>query len=45
MEQVKFLLDEKEMPKRWYNIVADLKDALRVDAVQLLVEQENEEVS
>jgi tryptophan synthase beta chain len=28
MEQVKFLLDEKEMPKRWYNIVADLKDAM-----------------
>lgn len=28
MKQYKFFLDEKDMPKRWYNIVADLKDAM-----------------
>ncbi len=28
MEQYKFFLDEKDMPTRWYNIVADLKEAM-----------------
>jgi tryptophan synthase beta chain len=28
MEQTKFLLDEKDIPRQWYNILADLKDTL-----------------
>jgi tryptophan synthase beta chain len=28
MEQNKFFLDEKDMPTKWYNIVADLTDAM-----------------
>jgi tryptophan synthase beta chain len=28
MQQVKFLLEEKDMPRKWYNIVADLDGAM-----------------
>ena len=28
MKRVKFVLDEKEMPTTWYNILADLPESL-----------------
>jgi len=28
MKRVKFILDEKEMPTSWYNILADLPEPL-----------------
>ncbi len=30
MKRVKFVLDEKEMPTAWYNILADLPEPLPI---------------